>query len=477
MAPKTRTIGRRTMLRGMVAGSSFVVGLPVLEAMLDTHGLAYADGSPIEPVFMSYSWGSGVGNLDGLFDHWTPTGVGEDWELSPNLSGLAAHKEYLTPVSNMRPYVSGGHHELRATVFSGQHRQNDSYNGNGAYQGLGSDRPSIDQYIADRVQANGDDSPFHSLVLCMSDVGRHYNSIGRGHSFSWRENFTLLTPETSPEALYQQLFSGFSPDPEQGGLSPEAEVELKALDAILGSANHLRARVGTYDRQRLDAHLQGLYETEKAIEELAKITCELPTEPDGSYPPNAASVEPLIAKNIAFSKLIAQAFSCGLTRSIQYMFCGMQADPVISDVGATDGIHLLSHNDLSGSGDSQPEMIDAVATYVMDRLADTLTELRAVEIGDGNLLDHACIMVASEMMDGRRHSGNDGTPMMLIGKAGGRLRSGYHYRPADDAPSTVRNTSNVLLTAMQAMGLDDTTIDGGLAEDPGGPIDELLLEV
>ncbi|MEM6990680.1 MAG: DUF1552 domain-containing protein [Myxococcota bacterium] len=469
------TMRRRTFLRGATAGCSFAVGLPILEAMLDAHGEAYAGGAPIEPVFLTYSWGSGVGKFDGLFDRWTPTGTGEDWTLSQEMQGLAPHKEYVTALSNMQVMgVGGGHHELRATVFSGQHLVNDAYNNNGGYQGLGSDRPSIDQYIANSLAAQGDDSPFHSLVLSMSDVGRHYNSIGRGHSFSWGEGFELMTPETSPQALYDQLFSGFTPEG-PGGLTPESEVELGALDAILASANRLRPRLSAFDRERLDAHLEGLYETEHAIQQLAEIDCAVPKQPNGDYSPDNASIEPLVEKNIAFSKLIAQAFSCGLTRSIQYMFCGMQADPVVGDVGATDGLHLLTHNDLSGSQESQPEMIDAVATYIIDRLADLVTEMKAVTIGDGNLMDHACIMVASEMMDGRAHSANPGAAMMLLGKAGGRLRTDYHYRPDDSAPDSVRNSSNVLLTAMQAMGLPDTTIDGGLADDPGGPIDDLLL--
>ncbi len=467
---------RRTLLRGIAAGASFSVGLPILEAMLDAHGEAYADGSPIEPVFLMYSWGSGVGNFsgDGGVDHWTASGSGEDWGLSAELQPLAAHKEYLTAFSNMRLFGPGSHHEMRAGVFCGQHLHDEGYNANGAYQGLGADRPSIDQYIADRLQAAGDPSPFHSLVLSLSDVGRHYNSIGRGHSFAWREGFVLETPETSPHALYDRLFSGFSPDPDAGP-SPESLVELRALDAIKGSADRLRGRVSSYDRERIDAHLEGLFETERVIEELSTLSCEVPRLPNGDYTPDAASVEPLVEKNAAFSKLIAQAFACGLTRSVNYMFCGMQADPVIGDVGATDGLHLLTHNDLNGAQNSQPEMVHAVATYIMERLSDLCDELRAVQVGAGNLMDHACIMVASEMMDGRRHTNDDGTPILLLGKAGGRLRTDYHYRPDADAPSSVRNTSNVLLTAMQAMGLDDTTIDGGLMEDPGGPIDELLL--
>jgi hypothetical protein len=468
-------IGRRTLLKGLAAGTTFTVGLPILEAMLDAHGEAYAGGSPLQPAFITYSWGSGVGKFDDLFDHWTPTGTGDAWELSPELASLAPHKEYVTALSNMRPYVEGSHHELRAAVFCGQHLVNPAYDANGGYQGLGADRASIDQYIADRLREQGDDSPFHSLVLGMSNVGRHYSPIGRGHSFSWGEGFVLLQPETSPAALYQQLFAGFSPKPGPAGLSAAAEVELGALDAVLASANRLRGRVSAYDRTRIDAHLEGLYETEHAIHQLAEISCELPPMPKDEYAADAASVEPLVAKNIAFSKLIAQALSCGLTRSIQYMFCGMQADPVISDVGAADGLHLLTHDDLAGTETSQPEMIDAVATFIIDRLADLVTELRAVQVGGGNLLDHVCIMAASEMMDGRAHNPDRGTPLLLIGRAGGRLRTDYHYRHADDAPSTVRNTSNVLLTAMQAMGIDETTLDGGLAEDPGGPIAELLV--
>jgi hypothetical protein len=472
---RNHIIGRRTLLKGLAAGTTFTVGLPVLEAMLDAHGEAYAGGAAIEPVFMVYSWGSGVGNFDDVFDHWTPTGTGATWELSPELASLAPHKEYVTALSNMRPLVGGSHHELRATVFCGQHLVNPAYNENGGYEGLGADRASIDQYIADRLQEQGTGGPFHSLVLSMSSVGRHYAAIGRGHSFSWGDGFVLQSPETSPMALYERLFTGFSPDPAKGGLSAESEVELKALDAILQSAQRLRARVSTSDKQRIDAHLEGLYETENSIRELANITCELPPMPDGNYDPDSASVEPLIEKNIAFSKLIAQAFSCGLTRSVHYMFCGMQADPVVGAVGATDGLHLLTHDDLTNVEASQPEMVDKVATFIIDRLADTLTEFANVGIGGGTLLDHACIMVASEMMDGRSHSPDDGTPLLLIGKAGGRLRTNYHHRPADDAPSSERNTSSVLLTAMHAMGLEGETIDGGLAESPAGPIDDLLL--
>ena len=469
----TLKLQRRTLLRGFAAGTAFSVGLPILEAMLDAHGEAFADGSPIEPFYIGYCWGSGVGNFSGSGgpDYWTPSGVGEDWTLSEELQPLAEHKEYLTAFSNMQLFGPGSHHEMRAGMFCGQHLQNDAYNANGAYQGLGADRASIDQFIGDRLEAMGQGTPFHSLVLSMSSVGRHYNNLGRGHSFSWKEGFVLETPETSPRALYERLFAGFSPEPGDGP-TPESLVELRALDAVKASADRLRNRVSSYDKQRIDQHLEGLFETERVLEELGTLVCEVPMEPNGEYGPDAASVEPLIEKNIAFSKLISQAIACGMTRSINYMFCGMQADPVISDVGATDGFHLLTHNDLSGSQVTQPEMVHAVTLYNMARLADLVTELRAVQVGDGNLMDHACILVASEMMNGSRHSVSDGAPALLLGKAGGRLKTDYHHRPEADAD---RNYSKILVTIMEAMGLDQTSIDGGLMQSPNGPIDEILI--
>lgn len=464
---------RRTLLKGFAAGTAFSVGLPILEAMLDAHGEAYADGSPIEPFYIGYCWGSGVGNFSngGGPDYWTPSGVGENWELSEELMPLAEHKEYLTAFSNMQLMGPGSHHEMRAGMFCGQHYQNDAYNANGAYQGLGADRASIDQFIANRLEAMGQGTPFHSLVLALSSVGRHYNGLGRGHSFSWGDGFVLETPETSPQALYDKLFAGFNPEPGDGP-TPESLVELRALDAVKASAERLRSRISNYDKQRIDQHLEGLFETERVLEELGTLTCEVPMAPTGEYDPDAASVEPLIEKNLAFSKLITQAVACGMTRSINYMFCGMQADPVVSDVGATDGFHLLTHNDLSGSQVSQPEMVHAVTEYIIARLADLVSELRAVPVGDGNLMDHGCILVASEMMNGSRHSVDDGAAALLLGRAGGRLRTDYHHRPESGAD---RNYSKVLVTVMEAMGLDDTSIEGGLMESPNGPIDEILL--
>ena len=57
---KPRCLSRRTVLRGLASGAAVSVGLPVLEAMLDTHGRALADGTPLPKRFGVFFWGNGV---------------------------------------------------------------------------------------------------------------------------------------------------------------------------------------------------------------------------------------------------------------------------------------------------------------------------------------------------------------------------------------------------------------------------------
>ena len=62
------------------------------------------------------------------------------------------------------------------------------------------------------------------------------------------------------------------------------------------------------------------------------------------------------------------------------------------------------------------------------------------------MLDQCAILCTTEVSEGWTHT-NDEFPILLAGKAGGRLRGGYHYRS-----STRENTSQALLTLLRAVG-------------------------
>jgi len=70
-----RAIDRRAMLKGLLGGTLVGVGLPMLEAMLDSNGTAFADGDALPTRFGLWFFGNGV-----RLDSWTPTSTGANWQ-------------------------------------------------------------------------------------------------------------------------------------------------------------------------------------------------------------------------------------------------------------------------------------------------------------------------------------------------------------------------------------------------------------
>ena len=69
----------------------------------------------------------------------------------------------------------------------------------------------------------------------------------------------------------------------------------------------------------------------------------------------------------------------------------------------------------------------------MSLLAYFLDKLRAVEDGDGSLLDHSLIMYGSGICNGQTHS-HSNLPTLLAGGGGGRVTGGRHIACAKDTP-------------------------------------------
>ncbi|MEJ7731041.1 MAG: hypothetical protein WKG00_17725 [Polyangiaceae bacterium] len=68
--PLDKAMSRRRMLRGLAGGSAVLVGLPILDAMLDSHGTAFADGGPRRKRLVTWCFGNGV-----ILDNWVPGGI------------------------------------------------------------------------------------------------------------------------------------------------------------------------------------------------------------------------------------------------------------------------------------------------------------------------------------------------------------------------------------------------------------------
>jgi hypothetical protein len=120
-----------------------------------------------------------------------------------------------------------------------------------------------------------------------------------------------------------------------------------------------------------------------------------------------------------------------------------------------DDFHdTICHTD-AGDESNQPR-VDTGVLYTMRCLNELLLKLQATPHGATNLLDASLVYVTSDTAFGKTH-GKTEWPVLLAGKAGGRLRGDEHHNFAGE------NLSRALLTVAQLMGstASELGIDGG----------------
>ena len=149
-------LSRRTALKGI--GVS--VGLPLLDAMIPAAtALAQTAAAPkLRAGFFYIPHGAIMWNTahGPEMDHWTPSGVGKDFRLSPIMEPLEDYKRYVTSFANLENKASQNsvHSVNPATWLSGAKPDL-------AAPGA-SMTATIDQIIADRI---GQDTALPSLEI------------------------------------------------------------------------------------------------------------------------------------------------------------------------------------------------------------------------------------------------------------------------------------------------------------------------
>jgi hypothetical protein len=90
--------------------------------------------------------------------------------------------------------------------------------------------------------------------------------------------------------------------------------------------------------------------------------------------------------------------------------------------------------------------VDEFSTQSMHGWADFVTAMAAIKEGDGTLLDNMLVLAHSEVSYAKNHDVN-GIPVMLAGRAGGKVKSGIHVASQGDP------ISRIGLTVQQIMGV------------------------
>ena len=437
----TFRLSRRTWLRG--AGA--LIALPTLEAMLDGTGLAFADGMPPPKRFVTWFFGNGV-----IRSRFNPSQVGTSYQLTEELAPLkdtARNIDLRAEVSvvsgcNVKTPNLRGHHNGAAALLSGApfiplDPGNAGYNSKFGMM-------SIDQVAADII---GTTTTFKSVQLAVSKRW----TKGEGPTLancSHRGPDQPMPQEYNPVKVFNALFAGFTPkDPRD----PRDGLRASVLDAVKDDAKALQARLGAADKARLDAHLTGISELRTRIMALPPVftsACVKPSTPTQTNT-DASGIEPIEAVSTVMSDLLAMAFACDLTRVASFQFSGSVGGHCfkwLSPSDARDNEHSITHD-----AAQQDKVHDAVV-FTMKNFAYTLQALKRTAEGSSNLLNNTVVLCTTDVAQGLDHSIND-YPVLLAGSAGGKLKTGVHYRSTNG-----RNTSDILFTLMKALGTGVTSV-------------------
>ncbi len=437
MASSTRSIlPRRIFLRGLIAGGiSVAVPLPRLFGMLNSNGTAFADGTPLPLRFGTWFFGNGI-----IPDRWNPktTGTGNAWALSEELAPLQEVKPWLSVLSGLAIKIPNNapHASMPSAALSGA-----QVNGNAT--GLA----TIDQLVANVL--NG--SPFKSGLHVGISNTSGATSLGLAISYGGTGGANAPNnPNFSPAALFKQLMGYASTTPGMPSTpDPELLRRAQVLDAVAEDAKALRTRLGKDDQQRLDLHLDGLTQLQAQItkQEAPRTNTNVLVDPDKAYANRGGDGTITRLRGQAFSDLLVFAMASDLTRIFSFMFsspachghyddCGLDASSFHEDFG-----HRLSSKGVTYATVG----FNTGVKFTMSNLADTLTRMKNTPDGPGTLLDNSCVYATSCVSESQTHGGTE-FPLLVAGKAGGKLKGDAHIRLVGE------NVSRVPFTLLTAMG-------------------------
>jgi Protein of unknown function (DUF1552) len=441
-----RKLGRRGVLRGLLAIGAVAVPLPIFDILLNESGTAYAAGTALPRCYATWFFGNGI--LPGL---WVPASTGTDWTLSPQLMPLSAVKDQLTVVTGLtHTFPDPPHPNGSAASMTGAPIKNKT-----------AQLASIDQIVANVIRATTDGASlaFKSLQLGVTPATPN-GSETTLKSISHTGPNATLPPEFDPAKAFTNIFSGVKTtgatvDPKQVALT---NIKGSVLDAVVADIGELDQSLGAVDKARLDNHMQGIRELENRIKGISAPTTSSCTVPSAPTVGKDTQSEAPAAVNTVMAQLGTLALACDRTRVLAFTFSLPAAHVYYRKLASNmdDDFHdTICHGD-AGTSSNQPRVNTGVM-YAMTCFAEFLTNLKNVKVGSGSLLDNSLVYATSCTSWGKIHQKTD-WPVLLAGKAGGQFTGNQHYRLPNG------NLSQVLLTVANAMGanLKEIGLDTGL---------------
>ena len=128
--------------------------------------------------------------------------------------------------------------------------------------------------------------------------------------------------------------------------------------------------------------------------------------------------------------MTALAIQSDSTRVVTFMYANEGSNRGYPDIGAPEGHHDLSHH---GKSEDKQAKVQKINAYHLSKFANFIDQVASIQENGASLLDNCLILYGSGISDGDRHNHND-LPIILLGRAGGRLEANVHVRYPDNTP-------------------------------------------
>ena len=421
-------IDRRTVLKGFGAA----LALPFLESMMPSG--VFAASVPKSPIRTAFIFVPNGINMD----HWIPNGSEYPSTLKP-LESLRNQLNILSGLTQKNAFAlgdgAGDHARSAAAWLTGCHPRKTS--GANIKAGI-----SFDQLL---VREFGDKTRFGSLELgcerggLAGDCDSGY-SCAYSNSISWRTESTPVAKEVNPRLVFERLFQSDDPSETELQKAQRLAENKSILDFVMEDAKVLNKKLGITDRSKLDEYMSGIREIERR---LAYVENE--TKASNLKQFSNIDIPSDYGEHIRLmGDLMVLAFQTDTTRVSTFMFANEGSNRSYKSVGVSDGHHEMSHHQRN------PEKLEAlrkINTFHTSQLAYILEKMNSIKEGDKTLLENSMVLYGAGICDGDRHN-HDDLPLLLAGKAGGKISSGKHLKFTNGTPM-----SNLFLSMSDKLGI------------------------
>jgi len=308
---------------------------------------------------------------------------------------------------------------------------------------------SVDQAIA---EVTGKETIFPSLEFGLSNQETVY---------SFRRDGSTVPYEADPRLLFERMFRGRKPIVPNWSRRAENlaattresaqgdSYDRSVVDLVRDNAKSLQRRLGRADQQKLDEYLTAVRSVEQRIDAVeAKRKLDLLDEKNPG--PSKVAIDELLTgeksryiwrntDNVRrdperhgeyislMADLMILAFQTDTTRVATFA-CGSDEAmfPGVVTVGYERHCHTLEHQGNSFRvEDADPisrEACRQIHRWYTSLFAEMVRKMKAIDEGGSSLLDNSLLLYTSYMADGGH--GRDDYPALLVGKAGGTLKTG-----------------------------------------------------